>query len=142
MRVTYKKSITYKVLEHISASSQHVILRKDLLHLGAYRQISRAIKALIQQKKLVKIGFGIYAKAYESKYAEEALIEGGFDNASREALGRVGVSWELSKAEKAYNNRETQQVPTQNYVRLKSRFRRKITHGNRQLFFEGNINAR
>ncbi|MBB71890.1 MAG: hypothetical protein CMF50_05775 [Legionellales bacterium] len=142
MKVAYRDSIEYKALQLVEKSADRVLLRKDFSHLGSYRQVSRALKKLIEKKRLVKIGHGIYAKAYESKYLDVPLIEGGFDIAAREALNRMGVDWKPGSAEEAYNARQTQQVPVQNVVRLKSRLRRKITYVNRQLYFEGNANAR
>lgn len=142
MKVIYEKSIEYQVMQLIQQIPNNVLLRKDLLALGGYRQISRILKKLVNQKKLVKIGFGIYAKAYQSKYISEPLIKEGFDVVSREALDRLGVEWEAGHAEQAYNNGLSQQVPAHNIVQLKSRFRRKLFYANRQLYFEGNINAR
>lgn len=87
-------------------------------------------------------GFGLYAKAYSSKYTAEPLIVNGFDHTAREALERIGVKWKPGSAELAYNRGESQQVPENNVVRLKTRFRRKISYGNRELYFEGKTNAR
>lgn len=142
MKVTYENSIEYQATQIIEQAPYRVLLRKEFTHLGSYRQVSRALKKLVDQKQLVKIGFGIYAKAYASSYIEEPLIEGGFDVVAREALDRIGVQWEPGSAEQAYNSGQSQQVPTQNVIRLKSRLRRKIYHGNRKLYFEGNANAR
>jgi len=142
MKVTYKSSIEYQALRIIEQALHKVLLRKDFAHLGSYRQISRALKAIINKKKLVKIGLGVYAKAYQSKYIDEPLIEDGFDVVCREALDRLSVQWEPGSAEKAYNAGESQQIPTHNIVRLKTRFRRKLLYANRHLYFEGNVNAR
>ena len=69
MRVTYSESIEYKTLLRIKSIRVSVVLREDLTDLGSYRQVSRAINKLIEDKKLVKIGSGVYAKAYQSKYS-------------------------------------------------------------------------
>ena len=142
MKVTYKESIEYKILTLIKRSTKTVFLRKDFVTLGRYRQVSRALNKLIELKKLVKIGFGIYAKAYQSEYIDYPLIQEGFEVAARKALDRLGVQWELSSPEQAYNEGKTQQVPVNNMVKLKARFRRKIAYQNRALLFEGNVNAR
>ncbi len=44
--------------------------------------------------------------------------------------------------EQEYNQEKTQQVPTQNVVRLKSRLRRNIQYQGRKIYFERGINAR
>ena len=142
MKVTYENSIEYQAKLIIKKSLNRALLRKDFSHLGSYRQVSRTLKKLIEQKQLAKLGFGIYAKAYVSEYIEEPLIEDGFDVVAREVLNRIGAQWEPGSAEQAYNSGQSQQVPTQNVVRLRSRFRRKIYYGNRKLYYEGNANAR
>jgi hypothetical protein len=142
MRVAYKNSIEYRALQFIEHTLGKVLLRKDFVALGSYRQVNRVLYKLVLQKKLVKIGFGVYAKAYQTEFIPEALIEDGFDTVAREVLNRLKIAWEPGSAEQAYNSGKSQQVPIQNIVRLKSRFRRKIAYANRRLYFEGNINAK
>ena len=99
MRVKYSESIEYKALNRLKAIRGSAILRKDFDGLGSYRQISRAINKLIEEKKLVKIGTGIYAKAYLSKYSSTPLIKNGTDVTLRAALKRLGVAFEPGTAE-------------------------------------------
>lgn len=142
MKVTYENSLPYKIEQHIDFSMQQVFVRKDFEVFGGYRQISRALSKLIEKKRLIKLGTGIYAKAQVSKYLDSPLLEGGFDNVAREALDRIGVDWEPGTAEQEYNAGQTQQIPMQNMVKLKTRLRRAISYQGRQLLFEGNTNAR
>ena len=142
MKVVYEHSIEYLALQLIEKVKRNVFLRQDFSGLGSYRQISRALKKLVKQGKLVRIGFGIYARAHLSKYLEEPLVDDGFDVVAREALNRIGVQWEPGAAEKEYNLGLSQQVPTQNVVHLKSRFRREISYAGRKLYYEGGVNAR
>lgn len=142
MRVKYLESIEYKVLVRLKSIPGSVVLRKDLDDLGSYRQISRVLNELIAEKKLVKIGVGIYAKAYLSKFSDTPLIKNGADAALRVALKRLGVAFEPGSAEKNYNEGKTTQVPVGNIVRLKSRCRRRIGYKNSELIFEKNINAK
>jgi len=142
MRVKYSESIEYKALNRLKTIRGSAILRKDFDDLGSYRQISRAINKLIEEKKLVKIGTGIYAKAYLSKYSSTPLIKNGTDSTLRVALKRLGIAYEPGSAEKEYNEGKTTQVPVRNIVRLKSRCRRRIGYKNSELIFEKNINAK
>ena len=142
MKVSFENSVKKKVLDRITRLRNEVILRRDLEGTGEYRQVSRALNKLIAQKKLVKIGSGLYAKAYQSKYTEIPLIQGGTDTTLRKALDRINVRYEPSSAELAYNAGKSTQVPAKNMVRLKSRCRRKIYYGNSQLFYEKNKNAK
>ena len=143
MRVKYTESLEFRIRDLIEKSVVLVLLRGDFDSLGGgYRQTSRVLKKLIERRELVKIGHGVYAKAYTSPYLDEPLIEQGFDVVAREALQKLGVRWESGSAESEYNDGSSQQVPTQNIVRLKSRFRRKISYAGRQLQYERDTNAR
>lgn len=142
MRVKYQDSIEYKALKRIKRIRGVVVLRQDFEDLGSYRQISRIFKVLMDDNKLVKIGAGIYAKAYLSDVLNIPLIQGGFDQACKEALTKKDIQWELSTAAQEYNAGLTTQVPVRTSVRLKSRYRGTLSFGKRKLIVEKKINAR
>lgn len=142
MRVTYQDSIEYKVLKRLKRIRGTVVLRQDFEDLGSYRQLSRVFKVLMDENKLVKIGAGVYAKAYLSEMLDIPLIQGGFDQACKEALTKKGIQWELSTAAQEYNAGLTTQVPVRTSVRLKSRYRGTLSFGKRKLIVEKKINAR
>jgi hypothetical protein len=142
MRVRYLESMEYKMLNRIKFVRGSVLLRKDFNDLGSYRQISRGLNKLIGQKKIVKIGAGVYAKAYFSQYTDVPIVKGGVDVVLRDALKRLGVAYEPGTMEMEYNAGRSTQVPVRNIVRLKNRCRRRIGYRNSQLFFEKNINAK
>jgi len=142
MRVKYSESIQCKALTRLKAIRGDVVLRKNFADLGSYRQVSRALKNLVLEKKLIKISAGIYAKTYTSKYTDIPLIKSGIDATFRRALQCLGVAYEPGSAEKDYNEGKTTQIPVRNIVKLKSRCRRRIAYGNSELIFERNINAK
>ena len=122
--------------------SDTVILRKDVKKMGEARQISRCLKSLVEMGKLVRIGYGVYAKSYISEYLNLPVIESGFDQACKTALTKLGVAWELGSAAKAYNAGLSTQVPVRTIVCLKTRFRGNFIDGNTKLIVEQGINAR
>ncbi|CAL7961230.1 conserved hypothetical protein [Gammaproteobacteria bacterium] len=142
MRVKYQESAEYKTINRLKAIRGNVVLRKDFDDIASYRQISRALKELMAEKKLVKIGTGIYAKSYSSKYTDIPLIKNGTDSALRKALKRLNVAYESGSAENDYNEGRSTQIPVYNIVKLKSRCRRRISYGNSELIFEKKINAK
>lgn len=142
MRVKYSESIEFKALARLKKIRGTVLLRKDFVDLGSYRQVSRVLNKLMEDKKIVKIGAGVYAKSYISKYSDLPLIKNGSDSALREALKRLGVAYEPGIAEREYNEGKSMQVPVRNIVRLKSRCRRQIAFRNKKLVFEKRINAK
>ncbi len=142
MRVKYLESIGCKVWERIKSIRENVFLRQNFNDLGSYRQVSRALDRLIAQKKIVRIGAGVYAKAYLSPYSDIPLIKGGIDAALREALKCLDIIYESGSLEEEYNTGKSTQIPIRNIVRLKKRCRRQIGYQNSKLFFENNINAK
>lgn len=142
MKVKYQNSLKCKMLKRIASLPSNVVLRSDLADLGGYRQISTVIKFLQNEGNLVRIAFGIYAKARITTYYDKAMPCGGFDVVAREALDRLNIIWESGLSERAYNEGQTSQIPAKNIIRLKTRFRRKIQYEGRKLYFEKSINAR
>lgn len=138
----YKNSMKFKVLERIQQLSGNVVLREDIEDMGSPRQISRCFKDLVEMGQLIKIGYGIYAKAYLSEYIKKPVIKGGFGQACKEALTKLGVAWQPGSAEQAYNAGLSTQIPVRTTVQLKSRFRGHLNYGNRKLIVEKGINAR
>lgn len=130
------------MLERINQISGNIILRDDIQSMGSSRQLSRCFKDLIEMGALIKIGYGIYAKAYISEYLKKPIIKVDFGQVCKEALTKLGVKWERGTAEQEYNAGLSTQIPVRTIVQLKSRFRGHLTYGDRKLIMEKGINAR
>jgi hypothetical protein len=142
IRKYYRNSLKFRVLDRIRQLPGCVVLREDIEDMGSPRQISRCFESLVEIGELVRIGYGIYAKAYTSESLNRPIITGGFGQACKEALTKLGVAWEPGSAEQAYNAGLSTQVPVRTVVQLKSRFRGHLNYGNRKLIVEKGINAR
>lgn len=138
----YKNSFRNKLLDYITKRQGVVVLREDVKKLGSPRQVSRGLKALLEDGYLVRLAYGVYAKALQSALVNRPVIASGFTEACIEALERLNVRWEPSQAIRDYNVGKTQQVPARFEVRLKSRFRRKLFYGSRELAIEDMIYAK
>lgn len=138
----YQNSFKFKALDRIKRMAANVVLREDIEDMGSPRQVSRCFKDLVQMGELVKIGYGIYVKAYISENLNKPVIQCGFGQACKEALTKLGIKWEPGSAEQAYNASLSTQVPVRTVVQLKSRFRGHLTYGNRKLIVEKGINAK
>ena len=105
-----------------------VFMRKDFAKMGGYDQVGRALLQLTSENKLVRMGYGLYARARINSLSGEPMIDcdGGFIGAAREALDLLGVEWDISEAERLYNENLTTQVPMHSGVIIKERFNRKI----------------
>ena len=142
MKKRYKNTFRNKILEAVRAFNSTVILRADLKTYGGARQLSRALKALVEDGELIKFGYGVYVKAEKTPYGDKPVMTVSMAEACAEALKRLGVRWKLGKAIEDYNRGLTQQVPVKVIVRLKNRFRGRLGTGNRTVVFEGGINAK
>lgn len=139
----YKNSLKFRALDRIKRQvAGNIVLRKDIDDMGSPRQISRCFKDLVEMGELVKIGYGIYAKAYVSETLNKPVIQGGFGQACKEALTKKGVKWEPGSAEQAYNSGISTQVPVRTIIQLKSRYRGHLSYGNRKLIVEKGTNGK
>lgn len=120
-------SLRSKIEKKIVQSKRQVFLRSDFEKLSDYDQVGRALKELSREGKLLKIGYGLYAKARINRITGKPMLaaEGGFTAISREALTRLGVKWQYSDATKSYLTNSTQ-IPANAEVIVRSRFNRKI----------------
>jgi hypothetical protein len=142
MAVKYKNSIEYKALQRIKKMCGNVVLRQDLTDLGSYRQVSRIFKKLIDANQLIKIGAGLYAKASFNEMLNRPIIKGGFSQICTEVLDRKGIKWEFGTAIQEYNAGLSTQVPCRIVVKLKTRYRGKISYNKQRLRVEKGINVR
>lgn len=133
-----KISLKQLVEQQISRNKQDVFLRADFEQLGGYDQVGRALRELVAEGKLLKIGYGLYAKARISSITGKPMLasKGGFKAVSEQALERLGVAWQPSDELVRYNKGETTQVPVNATVIVKKRFNRKISLRNMQLQVE------
>ncbi|MCF6808580.1 hypothetical protein L3V79_09280 [Thiotrichales bacterium 19S9-12] len=136
MKVKYKDTTEYKILKYIQKTKNDVILREDLMSLDNDRQITRALNALIKKGKITKIGYGIFVRLCYSELTGKTYLPKGFVSIAREALTRLGIRWDISEAERAYNSGKSQQVPANPATKLLDRFRRKISYKGMELRFE------
>ena len=120
-------SLKAKVAMKISRSKREVFLRSDFEKLAGYDQIGRAIRQLIAEGVLIKIGYGLYAKARLNRITGKPMLsaQGGFTQVAEEALSRLGVKWEPSKSIQAYQSGSTQ-IPANAEVIIFDRFNRRI----------------
>jgi Family of unknown function (DUF6088) len=115
-----------------------VFLTREFRDLGGEDQVLRALRGLVSEKRLVRLGYGVYGRAVISRLSGEPILysPNGFLGAARQALNKLGVAWEPTDAEKAYNEGRSTQVPVNPVVRVKGRFSRRLSDGNRELVLE------
>ena len=115
-----------------------VFLPREFCDLGGEDQVLRVLRGLVREKRLVRLGYGVYGRAVVSRLTGEPLLysPNGFLGAARQALTKLGVSWEPTEAERAYNEGRSTQVPVNPVLRVRGRFSRRLSDGNFELTLE------
>jgi hypothetical protein len=100
-----------RIQRSIAARRGEVVLRRDLARFGSAAQISRALKQLIAEGRLVRIGTGVYAKAAPGPISGIPMARQPLGALAAETFDRLGIAWRLGAAQRRYNERLTTQVP-------------------------------
>ncbi|CAI2304489.1 TPA: S-adenosylhomocysteine hydrolase [Vibrio parahaemolyticus] len=111
--------------------SKSVFVRSDFSDLGGYDQIGRALRILISDGLIMKMGYGVYIKARRNRLTNELMpdIEGGTDAAFMEALARLKVDFDVDALTKNYLSGKMTQIPAKTELIIKKRFSRKLAVG-------------
>lgn len=115
-----------------------VFLTREFKALGGEDQVLRALRALVKDGRLVRLGYGVYGRATPSRLTGRPMLDSshGFSGVARQALDKLGVKWEPTEAERAYNEGRSTQVPVNPAVRVKGRFSRQLRYRNAELILE------
>ena len=112
-----------------------VFLPREFADLGGEDQVLRVLRGLVREGHLVRLGYGVYGRAVVSELSGEPILysQNGFPGAARQALTKLGVEWEPTEAERAYNEGCSTQMPVNPVVRVKGRFSRQLRYRNAEL---------
>jgi len=124
--------------ERIADRGDDAFLTREFLDLGGERQVLRALRELTEEGKLIRLGYGVYARAEISPITRQPMLAGdGFNAVARRALDKLNVPWEPPAAEQDYNAGRSTQVPMNPVVRLRrGRFSRKLRYKTMELALE------
>lgn len=131
-----RETLETQLLKRIDRKRGDVFLRADFDGLGGYDQVGRALRDLVRQGKLLRIGYGLYSRAIKSPFDDRTLVPPKGLATLREALKRVGIETLPSRSTGDYNAGRTTQVPTGRVVGVRRRVRRKIGYSGFTLSFE------
>jgi hypothetical protein len=133
------KTLQQRVEERIAGKGDAASLTREFSDLSGERQILRTLRKLVDEGKLVRLGYGVYGRAERSRLSGQPMLAAsdGFVGAARQALTKLGVAWEPTEWEKAYNEGCSTQVPVNAVVRLKrGRFARRLAYRGNALVLE------
>ena len=129
------ETLEARIVKCIDRKRGDVFLRADFEDLGGYDQVGRALRKIVREGRLARLGQGLYARAKPSISSGQPIPVRGLATL-REALGRVGIETTPTRLEHAYNAGGTTQVPTGRVVGVTRRVRRKVGYGGIKLSFE------
>jgi hypothetical protein len=112
-----------------------VFLTREFRDLSGETQVLRALRGLVRDGRLVRLGYGVYGRAVVSRLSGKPLLLNptGLRGAAREALTKLGVEWEPTESERAYNEGRSTQIPVNPVLRVKGRFSRRLRDKDREL---------
>lgn len=136
-------SIKDKMVRSITLRKGEVVLRADFESMGSQSQVSRALRELIKDGKIVRLGYGVYAKARPSSLSGKPVPRVPLEELAEEALQKLGVKPRLGAAQAAYAEGRTTQIPYKTTFNTgQRRMSRRLTVGKRTVNYENDYNSR
>lgn len=122
----------------IARRRDDVFLTREFRDLGGEDQVLRALRGLVRDGHLLRLGYGVYGRAETSQLSGQPMLaaRGGFIDAARQALDKLGISWEPTDFQRAYNEGRSTQVPVNPAVRVRGRFARRLSYQDTELRLE------
>lgn len=128
-----------RIVRSIGRSSAEVFLRSDFRGIGSYAQVGKALNSLSREGRLVRLGYGVYAKARPSSLSGRPVPRKPLESLAREALGKLGVDVQPGRAAREYLSGSTQ-IPAQvSFDTGQRRISRKLRVGSREVQYENNL---
>ena len=134
-----KLCIKDRMIRSIALRKGEVLLRADFDFMGSASQVSRALKKVVSAGKLIRLGYGTYAKAEPSPLSGKPIPRQPLEALAWEAMQRLGVNINLGKALNDYATGNTNQIPmSATFNTGDRRISRKLVVGNRSVVYENN----
>lgn len=133
-----KKTLRQLIGLSVAKSNRDVFLTRDFAALSDEDQVIRALRWLIAERKLLRLGKGVYAKARASSLSGRAVLANpaGFQAVAQHALKRLGVKCEPTEAQRAFAEGRSTQIPANPVLKVRGRFARKLRYGKSELIIE------
>lgn len=134
-----KRTTKERLIASVKRSKDEVFLRKDLDKLGDYRQVSRAIREIVNDGVLVRVGYGVYVRARPSTISGKPVPVSPLIKIGLETMRKLGIKADVGKEARDLRERRSTQVPMLPIISVgNSRVSRKIQVGNKSIVYETN----
>ncbi|MBR2081492.1 MAG: hypothetical protein IJ876_00520 [Elusimicrobiaceae bacterium] len=132
-----RKSLISKIYKKVQRSQDVAFVLADFYTYSTDTdQLLRALRRLVADNVLIRIGKGAYAKAKLSVITNDYVPMGGIIGAGRQALQKLGIKIYPTQAEKDYNSGISTQVLTGRVVGVNKRVSRVISFKGVKLTYE------
>ncbi len=130
------KTLDNRVSYRVSRVKQDIFVRDDFADLAGYDQVGRSLRNMVKNGKLVKVGYGLYAKGRTSRFSGKVIPDKPLPELARQALERLNIETIPSSYERDYNEGRIDQVPTGRLIGIRGRFSRKMGFDGKYVVFE------
>ncbi|MBI6550315.1 DUF6088 family protein [Xenorhabdus lircayensis] len=124
-------TIKARIQSRLKRSKRYVFTRDDFKDIAGYDQVGRALRELVREGQLLKVGYGVYTKARKDTITGKIMpaSPGSSSAVIVEALERLNVSYRFDGATTDYNRGNSTQVPATVQIKTSPRFKRVLTVG-------------
>lgn len=123
----------------IALRKDDVFLRAEFADMASVAHVSRALRRLIDDGIIVKLGVGVYAKAKPSVLSGKPIPVRPLGVLAPQALEKMGVDLYVSQAVAEYNAGRTTQIPAGNVINTgERRITRRLVFGQQRVTYETN----
>ncbi len=133
------QNIQNRVARSIGRSAAEVFLRKDFRRIGSYAQVGKALNALTRAGRLVRLGYGVYAKARPSSLSGRPVPRKPLESLALQTFKKLGIEVDLGWAAREYNAGSTQIPPFVCYDTGARRISRRLRVGIQEVQYENNF---
>lgn len=125
-------TIQDRIKTRVKRSKRSVFLRSDFKDIADYDQVGRGLRSLAREGLLMKIGYGLYARARVNRITGKLMPDNaaGADGVLIEAMERLDVDYKFDDLSNMNFSGQSTQIPASvKIVPTDPRFTRKITVG-------------
>jgi len=128
-------SLAETMLKRIKRAKTSAFVPGDFFDLSDRDQTGRVLRRLVRQGVLIKLGYGIYARAERTERSNKLVTEKYFPEVAKEALKKLKVSVYPSTYDRLYQSGGLQ-VPTGFVLGVRQRISRNISYDGRSIKYE------
>lgn len=133
-----KPIIKDRIKRSISASKSKVFIRSDFTgrKFGSYSQVGRALKELVNEAVLVKMGYGVYVKADISVLSGKPIPTIHLTEIGLQLMKKLGIEADVGYFRRLNRDGKSTQVPMRDVIAVSKPVTRKIGWGKKELIYE------